>query len=309
MIGTITLNPSIDQHMLVERLDKDDTNRAKEIIETPGGKGINVSKVVRELEGKTRAYAMLGGLTGERLKELIKPLDFPLVALSIKGNTRINTVLTDLRDHTQTRISAPGPVISARELKRFLQLLSSAPRRPNFWALGGSLSQGMKSSTYRDFIWVLQKKGTPCILDTDNAALRLGIDAAPYMIKPNEYEMERLCGKRLRALEDYLAAAEGVVRRGVKLVIVSLGAKGALFVTPKSAFHALAPPVKVKNKVGAGDALIGGVLLALHQKASLEEAAKIGIAASVSAVMREAPRFCLRSDIQKLIRRVKIRRF
>ncbi len=309
MIGTITLNPSIDQHILVERLVKDDTNRARQILETPGGKGINVSKVVRELGGSTRAYALLGGLTGEYLKELVAKLDFPLVALLIQGNTRINTVLTDLRDHTQTRISAPGPVISAWELKRFLRLLVSARPRPNFWALGGSLSQGMKSSTYRDFIWVLQKNGTPCILDTDNDSLKLGIDAVPYMIKPNEHEMERLWGSRLSSMASYLTAAESVVHQGVKLVIVSLGAKGALFVSPKKVFHAQAPHVKVKSKVGAGDSLIGGVVWALSQKASLEEAARVGIAASSSAVMRAAARLCLKSDIRTLAGRVKIRRF
>lgn len=309
MIGTITLNPSIDQRMLVEGLVKDDANRATQILETPGGKGINVSKVIRELGGRTRAYALLGGLTGRRIQELVVKLDFPLVALPIRGSTRINTVLSDLKDHTQTRISAPGPVVSPSELRSFLRLLLSVRPRPDFWALGGSLSLGMKASAYRDLIWALQKNGTPCILDTDNEGLRLGIEAIPYMIKPNEYEMERLWGKPLRALTDYLVAAENFVRRGIELVVVSLGAKGALFVTKKEVFHASAPRVKVKSKVGAGDSLIGGVVWGLHQKIRLEEAAKIGIAASSSAVMREARRLCLKSDIRTLARRVKIRHY
>ncbi len=306
MIGTITLNPSIDQNLLVDHLVKDDANRAKQIRETPGGKGINVSKVVRELGGKTCAYALLGGFTGERLKELVIKLDFPLKSLSVRGNTRVNTIITDLKDETQTRISAPGPVISSKEAKQFLRFLLSVRPKPKFWALGGSLSAGMNPSAYRDFIWALQDKGIPCILDTDNEALQLGVEATPYMIKPNEYEMERLWGKPLKSIPDYLMAAESFVHRGIELVIVSLGAKGALFVTRKKAFHALAPKVPVKSKVGAGDSLISGVVWSLCQGKALEEAAKIGIAASSSAVMREAPRLCLRSDIRTLVRRVKM---
>ena len=309
MIGTITLNPSIDQRILVDRLDMDDTNRAKSIVEAAGGKGINVSKVVRELGGQTRAYALLGGLMGKYLRELAKKLDFPMTVLPINGHTRINMVLTDLKNHTQTRISAPGPMVSATELRKFLKLLQQVRPRPDFWALGGSLSPGMKAATYRDFIWALQKKGTPCILDTDNEALRLGVQASPFMIKPNEHEMERLCGKRLSSLPDYLTVAESFVRRGIRLVVVSLAAKGVLFVTRREAFHASALPVVVHSKVGAGDSLIGGIVLSLYQKKPLEEAARIGVAASASAVMRGAPRLCLKSDIRKLARQVKIRRF
>src|SRR5262245_46720986 len=133
------MNPSIDHHWLIDRLVKDDANRAKAVIETPGGKGINVSKVVRELGGKTRAYAPLGGLAGERLRELVVALDFPLVSVSLKGNTRINTMFTELKHGTHTRISAPGPSVSAPEMKKFLKLLCAVRPLPDFWALGGSL--------------------------------------------------------------------------------------------------------------------------------------------------------------------------
>ena len=307
MIGTITLNPSIDQNITVEKLVKDDANRAIEMVETAGGKGINVSKVVRELGGRTRAYVLLGGFTGQYLRQLARPLDFPLVVEPVRGNTRVNTILTDLADNTQTRVSAPGPVITAAEVRRFKRCLLAVRPRPSFWALGGSISRGMKHSVYRDLVTALQKNGTPCILDTDNEPLECGVEAKPFMIKPNEYEMQRLCGKKLESLQDYTLSAKHWVQKGIELVVVSLAARGALFVTRDDAFHALAPKVKVISNVGAGDCLIGGVIYGLTQKMSLRDAAKLGIAASSSAVMREAPRLCLKSDIKTLVRRVIIR--
>ena len=253
MIGTITLNPSIDQNIFVRGLVKDDTNRAKRIIETAGGKGINVSKVVRELGGVTKAYALLGGFPGDYLKVLASPLDFPLIAEPVRGNTRLNTVITDLKDETQTRVSAPGPVISHAEIRRFTRRLLVARPKPVFWALGGSISPEMDPAIYRGLIRTLQKNGTPCVLDTDDEALQYGVEAKPFMIKPNEYEMQRLCGKSLSSPEDYLLAARHWVRAGIGLVVVSLGPKGALFANAEEAFHALAPRVEVTSKVGAGD--------------------------------------------------------
>ena len=252
MIGTITLNPSIDQHILVPDFVKDDANRATKIIETPGGKGINVSKVIRELGGQTHAFALLGGLTGQRIRELVKKLDFPLTSVAIKGNTRVNTVISDLKDKTQSRISAPGPEMQTRDILRLERVLCRFRPKPRFWAFGGSLAPGMPVSTYRDLIRCLQKRGVPCILDADNEGLKIGLSANPFMIKPNEFELERLVGRKMHSMKDFLSAARHLVDLyRIHLVSVSLGAKGALFVTSEEAFHASAPVVKVRSKVGA----------------------------------------------------------
>lgn len=306
MIGTITLNPSIDQRWIVDGLAKDDANRAKSVLETPGGKGINVSKVIRELGGDTRAYALLGGLTGELLKELVKGLDFPLSWVRIRGNTRMNTIVTDVKDRTQTRISAPGPRMSVSELAGFVRVLLRAKPKPVFWVFGGSPPRGLSGSVYRDLIRTLQKSGTPCVLDADDEALRMGVEAKPFMIKPNEHEMQRLYGKKLHTIHDHHRAARVFVKKGIHLVVVSLASRGALFVTNKEAFRIGAPPVTVKSHIGAGDSLIGGVIWGLAKKMSLRDAAKVGIAAGASAVMREAPRLCRREDIPRLLKRLRV---
>lgn len=306
-IGTITLNPSIDQNLVVKNLVKDDANRALRILSTPGGKGVNVSKVVRELGGKTHAYALVGGLPGDLLRTLAEKIGVLLSVITVRGNTRINTVITDLKDKSQTRVSAPGPVMKKSDIRKFERRLLSARPKPFVWALGGSLPQRMDPRAYRDLILRLEKNGTPCVLDTDGDALKFGIEAAPFMIKPNEFEMCRLTGKKMRALGDYEEAAKKLVRKGIQVVIVSLGARGALFVTQKESFHVTTPKVAVKSKVGAGDSLIGGVCLGLLRKMPLREAARLGVAASTSSVMREAPRLCRRSDIPKLLPKITVR--
>ncbi len=307
VIGTITLNPSVDMHWIVDDFVKDDTNRARRVIETPGGKGINVSKVVRELGGKTHAYAVLGGLVGERLKELAVPLDFPLTSVTVRGFTRMNMIISDVKDRTQSRISAPGPHVSAAELQKFIRLLCAARPQPDWWVFGGSLPQGMAPAVYRELIKTLQAQGACCVLDTDGKPLKEGVRAKPFMIKPNEFEMHRLCGRRLRTLKEYTHEAGRIVRGGVRLVVVSLGPKGALFVSEDKAIHITPPEVEVRSQLGAGDSLIGGLLGGLQRKLSMAEAAKAGVAASVSTVMREAPRLCLKRDISGLLKRLRVR--
>ncbi len=304
MIRTITLNPSIDRNIHVRSLLMDDTNRAEKISDTAGGKGLNVSKVVRELGGQTKAYVLLGGHLGEWFADLAKPLDIPLVLTPIRGATRLNIVLTDQK--TQTRISASGPNVAAPELKKFTQQVCKVASTPGYWALGGSLPPGIKTSFCGQLIQSLQKRGSFCVLDMDNEALKVGIKAKPFMIKPNEFEVQRLMGYSMKSIGDYLKAAKALNQKGIRLVVVSLAKRGALFVTREKAIHVLAPKVTVRSKIGAGDSLIGGFLLGLERKMPFEQAARLGVAASVSAVMREAPRLCLRSDIPKLLSRITI---
>src|SRR5262245_41481815 len=116
MIGTITMNPSIDQHIIVKELVKDDANRALTVERYPGGKGVNVSKVVRELGGKTHAYSVSGGLPGAFWEAQLKKLDIPFTVIRVNGETRINTIITDIDDKTQTRISAPGPKLTHQNI-------------------------------------------------------------------------------------------------------------------------------------------------------------------------------------------------
>lgn len=308
MIGTVTLNPSIDREILVDELVKDDAVRARRVIDTAGGKGVNVSKVVRELGGKTHAFAVTGGLEGKLYAEKIRMLDFPYTLVPIAGQTRLNIILTDRDDATQTRISAPGPRVTPGELGRLTGALLRLRSRPFAWVLGGTLPAGADPKTYYRLMGHLTAEtGSPCVVDADGDALRWGVKAKPFLIKPNEFEFERLMGRSYKNVAAYARGAREMVRRGIRIVVVSLGAQGAVFASAERSFFIPSVRVKARSKVGAGDSLIAGLLLGLERGMTLEKAAVLGMAASHSAVMREAPRLCLRSDIPRLAARFHIR--
>lgn len=300
MIYTLTLNPSIDQHIKIKKLVKDDTLKAESIHRDPGGKGINVSRVIKELGGDTKAFTLVGGCAGYMLRDLLDRSSVPFEFIEVLGETRINVIMTDLSDCTQTRISAPGPKVNTQHIGTLLKMVNQATPRPSFWVLGGSLPPGISKDTYKKIIDYLQSKGEKCVLDADGEALELGIQASPFLIKPNEFELERLLGREIRNEGEIVAAGTELCRGGVGIVAVSLGKKGAIFITKEKAFKLEAPAVEVRTKIGAGDSMIGGFLTALENNKDIETAARYAVAAGTAAVMREGTELCSREDVEKV---------
>ncbi|HET9870916.1 MAG TPA: 1-phosphofructokinase family hexose kinase [bacterium] len=306
MIHTLTLNPSIDQHVTVAKLVKDDTLRALSVHQDPGGKGINVSRGLHCLGQDTRAFTFTGGHAGRIFEHLLAREKVTCTRVRVGGETRINQILTDLSDRTQTRISMPGPPVDARALKRMARKVASA--QAPYWVLGGSLPEGVPADTYRTFIQSLQAKGERCVLDADGEALRGGVEARPFLIKPNEYELEHLVGRPLSDEADILKAAQGLCAQGVGLVAVTLGGRGALVAGPREAYSLKAPPVEARSKVGAGDSFIAGFLNDWVQKGDLLSAACSGVAAGTAAVVKDGTKLFSREDHARFLPLVQWRR-
>src|SRR3989338_7842448 len=197
MIATVTINPSIDQHMVIDKLVKDDAIRVREIRRFPGGKGINVSRAIKELGGKTVAFSVAGGCAGYMLKSLLNDQGIHFETIDVLEETRINVIITDKSDHTQTRLHAEGPFASLDVTDQLFSRVSGYQPLPEWWVLGGSLPPGAPVDFYARFIQFFRESGIKCLLDADDEALKLGIEAKPYLIKPNEYEMNRLVGREL----------------------------------------------------------------------------------------------------------------
>lgn len=307
MIYTITVNPSIDQHITIKKLVKDDAIRATSMYRDPGGKGINVSRVVKELGGKTKAFGIVGGCAGYMLRDLLDRGKVDFEYIEIIGETRINVIITDLSDNTQTRISMAGPDMCKRTHNDFIKLLDRVNPRPSYWVLGGSLLQNSPRDTYKKIIEHL-KKNEKCVLDADGEALESGIKASPFLIKPNEYELERLLGKKIK--DEKTIAKEAMIlcaHHGIQVIIVSLGSRGAILVTKDYAFTLIPPRVEVRSKVGAGDSVIGGFLVSLERKSSLLDAARYGVAAGTAAVITAGTKLCVRKDVDRIFKMVKIK--
>lgn len=306
MIGTITLNPSVDQDVTIPKLVKDDAIRARKVEWFAAGKGVNVSRVVHELGGKGCSFGFIGGLPGQMLTRWLDQAGICHRFVSIDGDTRINTTLTDLSDRSQTHVRVPGPRVTAADRQKLRRGLLAYRPRPNFWALGGSLPPGVPDGFYRQLINLLERTGAQCVLDTDEEALMEGLGATPFLIKPNEHEFERLTGVRPATDRVIARAARRLVEKGTGVVMVTLGPRGAVVVTRDDVFRVNTPRVQVKSKIGAGDSTIAGLLVALERGANLREAARYGIAAGTAAVLTEGTQLCERRQVERLLPRVKI---
>jgi 1-phosphofructokinase family hexose kinase len=303
-IATVTMNPSIDQHILIDRLVKDDAIRAREIRRDPGGKGINVSRALKELGAETLAFGLTGGGAGYILKSLLRERGIVFESVEVLEETRINFIFTDRSDRTQTRISSPGPWVTLEETDRLAALVLRRAPMPPWWVLGGSLPRGIPVDFYARLIRDLGRAGARCFLDADDDVLRVGIEALPYGIKPNENELARLAERELGGEPEILEAARDVVGLGVAVVAVTLGAQGAMIVTTDEVVRVRAPEVEVLSKVGAGDAFLAALVFSLSRGEPLEQAGRLGVAAGTAAVIHEGTQLCRKEDVEHLLPQV-----
>ncbi|MBO9541675.1 1-phosphofructokinase [bacterium] len=308
MIATVTLNPSLDRTMTVNALVSDDTNRALAIRSDPGGKGINVSRVVRELGGRTLALGLLGGHNGQLIHRALEDEGITSAFNWIEGETRENLILHDLSTGEPYRINAPGPYVRPEEGDRIQRKIAGWAERPDFIVFSGSVPPGLPKEIYRGLIEEARSKGLRTALDADGTALSAGIEARPTLVKPNRYELERFTGRTLEGESAFLAAAEDVIKRGIEMVVVSDGPRAAYAMSATEAWIATPPAIAPQSSVGAGDAMVAGIVHRLSLGESLGEALLWGVAAGAGAAMTPGTELCHLRDVSRLVERVKLRR-
>ena len=223
MIYTVTLNPALDKTVEIPGMALDTVNRITEMRTDPGGKGINVSKVIAKLGGDSRAVGILGGESGRTLEKLLENENFTTQFRFVEGQTRTNLKIIDREGHTNTDINEPGLTVTAAELDALLRELLAELRPGDIVVLAGSLPKGAPQDTYRSWTAACKKAGARVFLDADGALLAEGIKAAPHLIKPNDGELSRLAGKKLETLEELTAEGRKLLERGIERVVISLG--------------------------------------------------------------------------------------
>ncbi|MBQ7137801.1 MAG: 1-phosphofructokinase [Clostridia bacterium] len=303
MITTICLNPALDRTVTVDSLHPGQVNRIRTSRTDVGGKGVNVAVVCRRLglEAQVIGCAGVDGYANLQAKAKAEGIgcDFHMV----EGAIRVNTKVFPLDGSGVTELNEPGPTLTAEDLDVFFDLAIEKTRGSDFVVITGSLPPGCPAHTYRELIRALK---VPCILDVGGEALRLGVAAKPFLIKPNHHELAATVGRELHTMEDIRAAAQSFVDRGVRHVVVSLGKDGALYVGEEGCFYAPEIPVEVKSTVGAGDALVGGLLYGLVTGGSMREGFRAGAAAGTASVMTEGTQLIIPDDFMRLIQQVQI---
>lgn len=308
MIYTVTLNPALDKTATVENLRLDSVNRISELRVDPGGKGINVSKVVRELGAKTVAIALLGGHTGTMLRNMLVELGIECKVLEVEGETRTNLKIKDPALKTNTDINEPGPEVTDEQLRGMLDGLVGEVGGGDIVVLSGSLPRGAAADTYKVWVAALKKTGAKVYLDADGDKLVRGIEAKPDLIKPNEIELGAMMGRTLDADEKIVEAARELIDGGLDRVMVSMGGAGALYIARDVTIKANPVKVPVGSTVGAGDSVVAALAYAQDKGLGLEDTMRLAMATGAANVMQSGTQAAPRELVDSLIDKVVVTR-
>lgn len=307
MIVTVTLNPSLDEWVTLPRLRPGALNRATDFARYPGGKGINVSRVAHELGHPTLAIALAGGMDGRILGTLLRQARIPHRLIDVPGSTRNNYQLFSSATRELTQINSPGPQVSSSHVSEVAQLLRRSCSQTACAVFSGSLPPGAAAQTYQ---WLIREACGKAltVLDASGDALRQGLRARPWLIKPNREEAEELLGARLRTPKQVVRGAMRLLARGPSIVIISLGAEGAVLADRESGqtLRAVPPKVRADSAVGAGDSLVAGFVIGWLKTRSLTEALRLGIACGAATAMTPGTELCHRADVRRLLPQVTV---
>lgn len=301
-IVTITVNPSIDQSTSVPNVIADRKLRCKPPVYEPGGGGINVSRVIRILGGETMAFYTMGGLTGQLFQELLNGIGMICHPISIRDLTRMDLMVIEESTGRQYRFGMPGPLVREEEWQKLLNDLSNLDFRPDYVVASGSLPPGVPQDFYSMVAGICRKLGARLIVDTSGSALVEAVNnGGIFLVKPNMSEMRDLIGKDIRDESHLESEARKIVESGkVEVLVISLGAAGALMVSRDGTQRVRAPTVNIVSKVGAGDSTVGGIVLSLTRGMPLIEAVRFGVATGSATVMTPGSQLCRREDVERL---------
>lgn len=307
MIITVTLNPAIDKTIEIDEFQIGNVNRITSTRVDVGGKGINVSKVIKELQCKSLALGFLGGSSGNQIKEYLNDSNINNDFLSIKGETRTNIKIIDNVNNTHTDINENGPSVTLGDITNIKKKIMEYCEEKSLVILSGSVPSGASSSIYGDIIKDIKNKGGKVILDADGDMLMQGIKAGPYIVKPNVEELEKAFGISLDNEEKVIETSKKILEYGVKYVVISQGSEGSIFISRDKIAKVTGLKVEVKSTVGAGDSMVAALAVAIENNYSLEETMKLACATSAANVMTEGTQTGRLIDIEKLKKQVTIK--
>lgn len=285
MIITVSLNPALDKTLVVDGLTVDSVNRVAATRTDAGGKSINVAKIVSVLGGQTLATGIVGGATGQFIQTQLDQMGIRHDFVLSSAPTRTNLKITDRVRRTTTELNEAGAPVTEELLEKVWNKLNSVADSGDIVVISGANPPGMGDDVLARWICQLKQKGVFVALDTVGAAMRLGIEARPDVIKPNLSELSDLFGEQLHYLRDVIAAARHIVQQGVGHVIVSMGGDGALFATRDRILRCPGLKITLGSTVGSGDAMLAAVLHSMQEGRSLEETARWAIAAGSANAM------------------------
>ena len=305
MITTICLNPSFDRAVEMDTLKLGEVNRIRALREDLGGKGINVAVVAQRLGLDVQCLGIMGEDGAQQLSAMMDQEHLNHHFLRIPGKVRTNLKLVLKDEKGITELNEAGTPMQEEHLRAFFELAREKTADSDLVVLTGSLPPGCPVGVYRDLMKTLE--GKKCILDSEGPELELAAKTAhPFLIKPNLHEMETTLGLELRTMRSIRDAALLFIRLGVENAVVTMGAMGAMFVDRERTLFAPALRVAARSHVGAGDAMLGGMLLGYEREGDMGKAFRYGVAAGAASVMTEGTQLIVPEDFYSLLDQVRI---
>jgi 1-phosphofructokinase family hexose kinase len=306
-IVTISLNPAIDQSVIVPGFAAGEVNRVERDQSDAGGKGVNVASFLADLGLPATVTGFLGHDNAALFEKLFARKDIADHFVRVTGSTRVNIKIIDEAQQRVTDINFPGRAVSAAELDTLRQRIVTLLPTHDWFVLSGSLPAGAPAGFYAELVSLLKRAGKYVVLDTSGEPMRQALAAAPHAIKPNITELEDVLGCRLRDEVDAVAAARELVGRGIELVVISMAARGALFVDARQALLARPPDVKIESTVGAGDAMVAGLVAGRLRGLDLDACARLATATALGPLIQLGPRLPEYRAIEAFMQRVTVR--
>jgi len=295
----VALNPSVDVEWRVGRVRWEEKNSIESERRWPGGKGVNVARWLRHLGSHPRLLLPLGGPTGHEMKTGLQAEGLECVVVPLREATRANVIITTAAQG-QLRFNPPGPTLSRRDWADVRRVIARELVAARLLILSGSLPRGVPATAYRDLLEMATRAGVPALLDCDGPPLAAALEARPFLVKPNLHELAQLTGRKLSGLPSVRRAAAEVSQRTGGWVMASLGDRGALLWGTAEQCHAAAPQRRVRNTVGAGDAMLAAVACQILKKRPPADWLRHGIAAGTALTACEAGVLPSMAAIQRL---------
>jgi 6-phosphofructokinase 2 len=304
-VAVLSLNPAVDITYRIPRLLADQKAHASDFRYDPGGNGINVGRALKRLEVQACTFCVVAGEIGRFLRHQLDAQLDQASYLEVEGETRINGTILESVTGKQFEVSGLGPAVAPAQWEQLLDQFVTHGGR-GLAVITGSLQRSLPQDLYGEAVRRVRAAGGRAIVDASEELLRHAIEAQPFLIKPNRFELETLLGRSLAGPREIVREARRLQEQGVSRVCVSLGAEGALLVTPSRVLRAAAPTVPVHSTVGAGDSMVAGMTALLARGASDRDALREGVACSAATVMQPGTELFDKAVVERLRGEVQI---
>lgn len=301
MIYTVTLNPSIDYFIEAQDFNLGKVNRTTKDRKAPGGKGINVSRMLNNLGVKSKVLGFVGGFTGEYIVKALENENIKTNFIKVSDDSRINIKLKT--EASETEMNGSGPTIKRDHLDQLLEIISNLEEKDSL-VLAGSIQTNLPNDLYTQMMELVRDRGTKVVVDTSGTALTQVLPYKPFLVKPNHHELGEIFECSIKTVEEVIPYGKKLIEMGAQHAIVSMADQGALLFTNDKVVYANVPNGTLINSIGSGDSVVAGFLAAYDKTSHLLESFRYGIATGSGTAFSDG--LATEEEVTSLLKEVKL---